>query len=202
MGLWYPKTPAFELKSFWQMLDICKGDHDTQEKYLCFSSISGTVRLVSLVIQKEEKNGISTTEAEYYDLLRDCCAKSSLIRSQLQNYGLPSTRFLCIMTIKRTASIRKSDTSVLEDLKALSWKTCQEGSLLNLSDHSNSSNDKVQSKRLKVKNIKSDEADSFAKNYIVHDSKNEDIQESSSTHHEAFPSAPLKSKFLQMLNQK
>ncbi|GJY58157.1 hypothetical protein Tco_0458049 [Tanacetum coccineum] len=27
----------------------------------------------------------------------------------------------------RTASIRKSDTSVLEDLKALSWKTCQEG---------------------------------------------------------------------------
>ncbi|GJW32206.1 hypothetical protein Tco_0052238 [Tanacetum coccineum] len=35
----------------------------------------------------------------------------------------------------RTASIRKSDTSVLEDLKALSWKTCQEGSLLNLSDH-------------------------------------------------------------------
>ncbi|GKB57034.1 hypothetical protein Tco_0913220 [Tanacetum coccineum] len=26
----------------------------------------------------------------------------------------------------RTASIRKSDTSVLEDLKALSWKTCQE----------------------------------------------------------------------------
>ncbi|GJU54381.1 hypothetical protein Tco_1228095 [Tanacetum coccineum] len=25
--------------------------------------------------------------------------------------------------------------SVLEDLKALSWKTCQEGSLLNLSDH-------------------------------------------------------------------
>ncbi|GJW65950.1 hypothetical protein Tco_0117834 [Tanacetum coccineum] len=38
--------------------------------------------------------------------------------------------------IARTASIRKSDTSVLEDLKALSWKTCQEGSLLNLSDHS------------------------------------------------------------------
>ncbi|GJX49492.1 zinc finger, CCHC-type containing protein [Tanacetum coccineum] len=35
----------------------------------------------------------------------------------------------------RTASIWKSDTSVLEDLKALSWKTCQEGSLLNLSDH-------------------------------------------------------------------
>ncbi|GJZ87061.1 hypothetical protein Tco_0658671 [Tanacetum coccineum] len=35
----------------------------------------------------------------------------------------------------RTASIRKSDTLVLEDLKALSWKTCQEGSLLNLSDH-------------------------------------------------------------------
>ncbi|GKD76424.1 hypothetical protein Tco_1339045, partial [Tanacetum coccineum] len=39
----------------------------------------------------------------------------------------------------RTASIRKSDTSVLEDLKALSWKTCQEGSLLNLSDHRSSS---------------------------------------------------------------
>ncbi|GJY79357.1 retrovirus-related pol polyprotein from transposon TNT 1-94 [Tanacetum coccineum] len=36
----------------------------------------------------------------------------------------------------RTASIRESGTSVLEDLKALSWKTCQEGSLLNLSDHS------------------------------------------------------------------
>ncbi|GJT60870.1 hypothetical protein Tco_1004403 [Tanacetum coccineum] len=36
----------------------------------------------------------------------------------------------------RTASIRKSDTSVLEDLKALSWKTSQDGSLLNLSDHS------------------------------------------------------------------
>ncbi|GJW29771.1 putative reverse transcriptase domain-containing protein [Tanacetum coccineum] len=35
----------------------------------------------------------------------------------------------------RTASIRESGTSVLEDLKALSWKTCQEGSLLNLSDH-------------------------------------------------------------------
>ncbi|GJX11407.1 reverse transcriptase domain-containing protein [Tanacetum coccineum] len=36
----------------------------------------------------------------------------------------------------RTASIRESGTSVLEDLKALSWKSCQEGSLLNLSDHS------------------------------------------------------------------
>ncbi|GKA01846.1 integrase, catalytic region, zinc finger, CCHC-type containing protein, partial [Tanacetum coccineum] len=34
-----------------------------------------------------------------------------------------------------SASIRESGTSVLEDLKALSWKTCQEGSLLNLSDH-------------------------------------------------------------------
>ncbi|GJR43985.1 hypothetical protein Tco_1312088 [Tanacetum coccineum] len=41
-----------------------------------------------------------------------------------------------ISGLLRTASIRKSDTSVLEDLKALSWKTCQEGSLLNLSDHS------------------------------------------------------------------
>ncbi|GKB36608.1 reverse transcriptase domain-containing protein [Tanacetum coccineum] len=41
-----------------------------------------------------------------------------------------------IIPVWRTASIRKSDTSVLEDLKALSWKTCQEGSLLNLSDHS------------------------------------------------------------------
>ncbi|GKA77779.1 hypothetical protein Tco_0784316 [Tanacetum coccineum] len=38
--------------------------------------------------------------------------------------------------LSRTASIRESGTSVLEDLKALSWKTCQEGSLLNLSDHS------------------------------------------------------------------
>ncbi|GJX93102.1 hypothetical protein Tco_0347688 [Tanacetum coccineum] len=28
--------------------------------------------------------------------------------------------------LNRTASIRESDTSVLEDLKALSWKTCQE----------------------------------------------------------------------------
>ncbi|GJT05913.1 retrovirus-related pol polyprotein from transposon TNT 1-94 [Tanacetum coccineum] len=37
--------------------------------------------------------------------------------------------------LSRTASIRESGTSVLEDLKALSWKTCQEGSLLNLSDH-------------------------------------------------------------------
>ncbi|GJX98605.1 retrovirus-related pol polyprotein from transposon TNT 1-94 [Tanacetum coccineum] len=37
--------------------------------------------------------------------------------------------------VTRTASIWESDTSVSEDLKALSWKTCQEGSLLNLSDH-------------------------------------------------------------------
>ncbi|GJT76515.1 hypothetical protein Tco_1043240 [Tanacetum coccineum] len=44
--------------------------------------------------------------------------------------------FLPSLNDERTASIRKSDTSVLEDLKALSWKTCQEGSLLNLSDHS------------------------------------------------------------------
>ncbi|GJR63632.1 hypothetical protein Tco_1505794, partial [Tanacetum coccineum] len=36
----------------------------------------------------------------------------------------------------RTSSIRESGTLVLEDIKALSWKTCQEGSLLNLSDHS------------------------------------------------------------------
>ncbi|GJY67964.1 retrovirus-related pol polyprotein from transposon TNT 1-94 [Tanacetum coccineum] len=40
-----------------------------------------------------------------------------------------------ISGLLRTASIRESGTSVLEDLKALSWKTCQEGSLLNLSDH-------------------------------------------------------------------
>ncbi|GJS98407.1 hypothetical protein Tco_0819577 [Tanacetum coccineum] len=46
-----------------------------------------------------------------------------------------STERLKRATTYRTASIRKSDTSVLEDLKALSWKTCQEGSLLNLSDH-------------------------------------------------------------------
>ncbi|GJT71783.1 hypothetical protein Tco_1031069 [Tanacetum coccineum] len=40
-----------------------------------------------------------------------------------------------VVATRRTASIRESGTSVLEDLKALSWKTCQEGSLLNLSDH-------------------------------------------------------------------
>ncbi|GJU64050.1 hypothetical protein Tco_1245885, partial [Tanacetum coccineum] len=40
-----------------------------------------------------------------------------------------------IIPVWRTASLRKSDTSILEDLKALSWKTCQGGSLLNLSDH-------------------------------------------------------------------
>ncbi|GJY54655.1 hypothetical protein Tco_0446319 [Tanacetum coccineum] len=45
-------------------------------------------------------------------------------------------KFKTDCSLLRTASIRKSDTSVLEDLKALSWKTCQEGSLLNLSDHS------------------------------------------------------------------
>ncbi|GJZ23284.1 hypothetical protein Tco_0560743 [Tanacetum coccineum] len=49
--------------------------------------------------------------------------------------------------VERTSSIRESDTSVLEDLKALSWKTCQEGSLLNLSDH--------RSKELKKKDHKS-----------------------------------------------
>ncbi|GJV21489.1 integrase, catalytic region, zinc finger, CCHC-type containing protein [Tanacetum coccineum] len=38
----------------------------------------------------------------------------------------------CEGLLLRTASIRKSDTSVLEDLKALSWKTCQEGSLFDL----------------------------------------------------------------------
>ncbi|GJS11684.1 hypothetical protein Tco_0368480, partial [Tanacetum coccineum] len=43
--------------------------------------------------------------------------------------------FRMFTTYDRTASIRESGTSVLEDLKALSWKTCQEGSLLNLSDH-------------------------------------------------------------------
>ncbi|GJS31698.1 hypothetical protein Tco_0492318 [Tanacetum coccineum] len=36
-------------------------------------------------------------------------------------------------TLQRTTSIRKSDTLVLEDLKALSWKTCQEGALMNVS---------------------------------------------------------------------
>ncbi|GJR23173.1 hypothetical protein Tco_0971700 [Tanacetum coccineum] len=46
-----------------------------------------------------------------------------------------------IIPVWRTASIRKSDTSVLEDLKALSWKTCQEGSLLNLSDHRSTNED-------------------------------------------------------------
>ncbi|GJS67988.1 retrovirus-related pol polyprotein from transposon TNT 1-94 [Tanacetum coccineum] len=46
----------------------------------------------------------------------------------------PTGRHLMTFRV-RTASIRESGTSVLEDLKALSWKTCQEGSLLNLSDH-------------------------------------------------------------------
>ncbi|GKB50936.1 hypothetical protein Tco_0901689 [Tanacetum coccineum] len=52
------------------------------------------------------------------------------------NTKTPRAKHSVNHTKKRTASIRKSDTSVLEDLKALSWKTCQEGSLLNLSDHS------------------------------------------------------------------
>ncbi|GJV40958.1 hypothetical protein Tco_1419398 [Tanacetum coccineum] len=52
---------------------------------------------------------------------------------------LKESEELRCFTTRRTASIRKSDTSVLEDLKALSWKTCQECSLLNLSDHSSSS---------------------------------------------------------------
>ncbi|GJV82205.1 hypothetical protein Tco_1518075 [Tanacetum coccineum] len=50
--------------------------------------------------------------------------------------AMPLTYLSELSGLLRTASIRKSDTSVLEDLKALSWKTCQEGSLLNLSDHS------------------------------------------------------------------
>ncbi|GJX26677.1 hypothetical protein Tco_0232973 [Tanacetum coccineum] len=52
-----------------------------------------------------------------------------------RNHNVNTTKTAWRPTGKRTASIRKSDTSVLEDLKALSWKTCQEGSLLNLSDH-------------------------------------------------------------------
>ncbi|GJW26403.1 integrase, catalytic region, zinc finger, CCHC-type containing protein [Tanacetum coccineum] len=52
------------------------------------------------------------------------------------NSELNCTMLPLPLSSTRTASIRKSDTSVLEDLKALSWKTCQEGSLLNLSDHS------------------------------------------------------------------
>ncbi|GJT14101.1 hypothetical protein Tco_0861143 [Tanacetum coccineum] len=52
-----------------------------------------------------------------------------------RNHNVNTTKTAWRPTGKRTASIRESGTSVLEDLKALSWKTCQEGSLLNLSDH-------------------------------------------------------------------
>ncbi|GJS20462.1 hypothetical protein Tco_0449094 [Tanacetum coccineum] len=43
------------------------------------------------------------------------------------NTKTPQAKHSVNHTKKRIASIRKSDTSVLEDLKALSWKTCQEG---------------------------------------------------------------------------
>ncbi|GJV26633.1 integrase, catalytic region, zinc finger, CCHC-type containing protein [Tanacetum coccineum] len=55
--------------------------------------------------------------------------------SRFPDCKLSDRKAVAAKGISRTASIRESGTSVLEDLKALSWKTCQEGSLLNLSDH-------------------------------------------------------------------
>ncbi|GJV96152.1 hypothetical protein Tco_1547729 [Tanacetum coccineum] len=82
-------------------------------------------------VNKVHPNAIQINDSVNYQLSHEMHHEEqsdSDVESELDDNTTPSST--------RTASIRKSDTSVLEDLKALSWKTCQEGSLLNLSDHS------------------------------------------------------------------
>nr|GEZ79251.1 hypothetical protein [Tanacetum cinerariifolium] len=56
-------------------------------------------RLVSWSSKKQKSTAISTTETEYI-ALSGCCAQILWMRSQLKDYGLISTRFLCIVIIK------------------------------------------------------------------------------------------------------
>ncbi|GJV81552.1 copia protein [Tanacetum coccineum] len=82
--------------------------------------------------------GLFQTVTRSYPLGKYVVKKTAVPTRDLMSFGRTVADSIA-ERLKRpqptTASIRKSDTSVLEDLKALSWKTCQEGSLLNLSDH-------------------------------------------------------------------
>ncbi|GJU49027.1 retrovirus-related pol polyprotein from transposon TNT 1-94 [Tanacetum coccineum] len=163
MVLWYPKDSGFELKAL-QML-FMQGLHSrskhidirhhfikeqverkvvelyfVETKYQLadiFTKALPRERFVTLLPLLGVKQMSPKTLKELLDesVKLDGTIADSSTQDLKRGHNLRPSDGLIITPISRTASIRKSDTSVLEDLKALSWKTCQEGSLLNLSDH-------------------------------------------------------------------
>ncbi|GJU87083.1 hypothetical protein Tco_1294629 [Tanacetum coccineum] len=137
MGLWYPKDSGFELKAL-QML-FMQGLH-SRSKHIDIRH--------HFIKEQVERKVVELYFVETKYQLADIFTKALLRERFATLFPLLGVKQMSPETLKelldesvsesstRTASIRKSDTSVLEDLKALSWKTCQEGSLLNLSDHS------------------------------------------------------------------
>ncbi|GJV00203.1 hypothetical protein Tco_1329473 [Tanacetum coccineum] len=71
------------------------------------------VRAMAMIIQYGVRGMILAAQSEAF--------KSHVLWAEIGESSLTGPE-----SSTRTASIRKSDTSVLEDLKALSWKTCQE----------------------------------------------------------------------------
>ncbi|GJT60410.1 integrase, catalytic region, zinc finger, CCHC-type containing protein [Tanacetum coccineum] len=121
-GLWYLKDSGFALRAFADA--NYAGCQDTKR------STSGSAQFLGDKLLSD--NGFTFNKIPlYYDnqpVIALCC--NNVQHSRSKHIDI---RYHFIKekvenkVVERTSSIRESDSSILEDLKALSWKTCQGG---------------------------------------------------------------------------
>nr|GEX07518.1 retrovirus-related Pol polyprotein from transposon TNT 1-94 [Tanacetum cinerariifolium] len=97
MGLWYPKGSSFELTAF---LDAGHaGCIDSRKSTPGGIQFLGD-KLVSWMLKNHNCTTMSSAEAEYVGLSASC-AQVMWMRTQLQDYGLTTTKYHCTVTLSQ-----------------------------------------------------------------------------------------------------
>ncbi|GKB52305.1 hypothetical protein Tco_0903058 [Tanacetum coccineum] len=138
MGLWYPNDTGFELTTFLDANYV--GCLDTRKSTYGGIQFLG-YKLVSWMSKKQECTAMSSAEAEYVALSASCAQGNNadmieltldIHKQGVSNEGpwdgmeiLPESVNLKIALAVEQASMANSNTSVLENSYALSWKLWQ-----------------------------------------------------------------------------
>ncbi|GKB08256.1 retrovirus-related pol polyprotein from transposon TNT 1-94 [Tanacetum coccineum] len=96
MGLWYSKDSCIALTAYADANHA--GCQDTRRSTSGSMQLMGD-RLVNWSSKKQKNTAISSIEAEYI-ALSECCAQILWMRSQLTDFALDSTKFLCTTITK------------------------------------------------------------------------------------------------------